>query len=256
MNGIKSISFIGAGNVATHLASALYAEGFEINQIFSPNSAQELANKTNAQAIIDYADLNNDCDLFIIAVKDDVLLSVVEDFPFKESLAVHTSGSIGIDVFAKNNFQDFGIFYPLQTFSKETKVDFLEIPFCIEANLSENLLVELAKTLSNTVELVNSEQRKKLHLAAVFACNFSNYMYHISETICKENQVNFNILKPLIKETAKKITVNSPKDVQTGPAIREDQKIIDSHLSQLNHKKEFQKLYLEISKQIRSIKKP
>ena len=241
MNTLKSISFIGSGNVATHLAQAFYQEGFLIEQIYSPNidHALELADQTDALAIDNIMMLNPTADLYIVSIKDDEIENTLRLIADKNIFITHTSGSIGIDVFEKTGFNNYGIFYPLQTFSKTKPVHFLEIPICIEANLEEKALTSIAKQLSNLVYHVSSEQRKKLHLAAVFACNFTNYLYHIAEDICLENDVNFNILKPLIKETAQKISLEHPKDVQTGPAIRRDDKIIESHLTQLGNQKDY-----------------
>lgn len=257
MSSIKSISFIGSGNVATHLAQALHNQGFIIDQIFSRNidRALELAEKVEALAIDNIANVNSTSDLYILAVKDDAIESTLRLISDKNIFIVHTSGSIGINIFEKTGFSNYGIFYPLQTFSKNKPVNFLEIPICIEATHEEQLLIEIANQLSNLVYQVSSEQRKKLHLAAVFACNFSNYMYHIAEDICLENEVNFNILKPLIKETAQKISLNHPHEVQTGPAIRGDQKIIESHLNQLSENKDYQEIYRLITDNILKVKK-
>jgi len=257
LGSIKSISFIGSGNVATHLSQALHNQGFIIEQVFSRNidHALELAEKVDALAVDNIANINSSSDLYILAVKDDAIESTLRLINDKNIFIVHTSGSIGIDIFKETGFSDYGIFYPLQTFSKNKSVDFLEIPICVEASYEEKLLIDIANQLSNLVYQVSSEQRKKLHLAAVFACNFSNYMYHVAEDICLQNDVNFNILKPLIKETAQKISLNHPHEVQTGPAVRGDQKIIESHLDQLSENKNYQGIYRLITDNILKAKK-
>jgi predicted short-subunit dehydrogenase-like oxidoreductase (DUF2520 family) len=188
--------------------------------------------------------------LYSVAIKDDAIENVLQQIIDKNIFIVHTSGSIPITVFEQTGFNNYGIFYPLQTFSKLKAINLLDVPFCIEANEQEDILVELANKLSNSVHRVDSEQRKKLHLAAVFACNFTNHMYAIAEDLCLKNNVNFNILKPLIRETAEKITLNHAKDVQTGPAKRKDEKIIENHIEQLSDSKSYQDIYKLITESI------
>ncbi|MCB0410504.1 MAG: DUF2520 domain-containing protein [Flavobacteriales bacterium] len=255
MNSHKTISFIGAGNVATHLAKAMYEAGFNIEQIFSKdiNNALVLADEVDAIAVDNIRNINATADIYILAVKDDAVEDILRHIQKKDIFIVHTSGAIGIDVFEKTGFSKYGIFYPLQTFTKNVHVNFLEIPICIESNYEENWLIDIANELSNAVYLIDSEQRKKLHVAAVFACNFSNYMYHIAEDICHENNINFNILKPLIKQTAQKIILNHPKDVQTGPAARNDDKTIENHINQLEQHPTYQELYKLITENLKKL---
>lgn len=254
MNSTKTVSFIGAGNVATHLAKALYKNNFLIKQIFSKSfkNANSLAKKVNAQPIDLLTQLSPNAEIYIIAVPDDVIEKVLKQFPFKNKLVVHTSGSVGIELFTKNSFSNFGIFYPLQTFSKNKSIDFTKVPFCLEANTKTSLksIEVVAKYLSDKMYHVNSEQRQLLHLAAVFACNFSNNMYQIAFDICNKNAIDFDILKPLIKETARKIEEHHPIDVQTGPAIRKDLKTIQKHLSLLDNQKNYQAIYRLITQNI------
>lgn len=256
MKEIKNISFIGSGNVASHLAIALFRNNFSIKQVFSKSfkNANSLAKKVNAQPIESLSQLSNNAELYIIAVPDDAIETIVNQFPFKDKLVVHTSGSVNLDSFSKKQFQHFGILYPLQTFSKKIAVDFKHIPFCLEANTSANLKVieKIAKQLSDKVYHVNSEQRKLLHLAAVFACNFSNNMYQIAYNICQQNQLNFDILKPLIVETANKIVNQIPLEAQTGPAKRNDVKTIEKHLALLDNQKKYQEIYRLVTENILS----
>ncbi|MCL4856058.1 MAG: DUF2520 domain-containing protein [Flavobacteriales bacterium] len=253
---MKNISFIGSGNVASHLAIALFRNNFSIKQVFSKSfkNANSLAKKVNAQPIESLSQLSNNAELYIIAVPDDAIENIVNQFPFKDKLVVHTSGSVNLDSFSKKQFQHFGILYPLQTFSKKIAVDFKHIPFCLEANTSANLKVieKIAKQLSDKVYKVNSEQRKLLHLAAVFACNFSNNMYQIAYNICQQNQLNFDILKPLIVETANKIVNQTPLEAQTGPAKRNDVKTIEKHLALLDNQKKYQEIYRLVTENILS----
>ncbi|MBE7442212.1 MAG: DUF2520 domain-containing protein [Flavobacteriales bacterium] len=253
---MKNISFIGSGNVASHLAIALFRNNFSIKQVFSKSfkNANSLAKKVNAQPIESMSQLSNNADLYIIAVPDDAIENIINQFPFKDKLLVHTSGSVNLESFSKKQFQHFGIFYPLQTFSKKIAVDFKHIPFCLEANTSANLKVieKITKQLSDKVYHVNSEQRKSLHLAAVFACNFSNNMYQIAFDICQQNQLNFDILKPLIVETANKIVNQTPLEAQTGPAKRNDVKTIEKHLALLDNQKKYQEIYRLVTENILS----
>ena len=254
MNSTKTVSFIGAGNVATHLAKALYKNNFLIKQVFSKSfkNANSLAKKVNAQPIDLLTQLSPNSEIYIIAVPDDVIEKVLKQFPFKNKLVVHTSGSVGIELFAKNSFSNFGILYPLQTFSKNKSVDFTKVPFCLEANTKTNLksIEAVAKYLSDKMYHVNSEQRQLLHLAAVFACNFSNNMYQIAYDICNKNSIDFDILKPLIIETANKITIQTPQEAQTGPAKRNDKKTIQKHLALLDNQKNYQEIYRLITQNI------
>lgn len=224
---------IGTGNVATHLFHAfLTTENVKVIQVYNHLEESLLPFKKHTATTTSLSQIK-DADVYVICVKDDFVAETAKKISFKKGIIAHTSGSVEL---LKSSAHS-AVFYPLQTFSKNVEVDFKEIPFCLEtSNKGDNELLEgLAKSISNKVYFISSAQRKKLHLAAVFACNFVNYMYSISEDICKENQVPFDVLSALIKETAKKATLNSPKDVQTGPAVRKDQKTIQQHLDQINN---------------------
>lgn len=254
MNTLKTITFIGAGNVATHLAKAFFSKGFTISQVYSQSlkNATLLASQINAKPFNRISELTDKNHIYIVCLKDDVIEQVLNRITIKNKLIVHTSGSVNLDIFKRLGFSNYGIFYPLQTFSKEKVVVLEEVPFCIEANNNENeqLLLELAKTLSNNVQLINSEQRKKLHLAAVFACNFSNYMYTIADELLSNHNLDLNLLKPLIIETANKIKDNSPKAMQTGPAKRKDKAVIENQLQLLVDSKDYQDIYRLITENI------
>jgi predicted short-subunit dehydrogenase-like oxidoreductase (DUF2520 family) len=189
--------------------------------------------------------------MYIIAVKDDVIDEVAKKIKLNNKLVVHTSGSTALHVL-KNTSNHYGVFYPLQTFSKNKKVDFKTVPICLEANGNTTLKVlqQLAKTISTDIYNTDFNQRKALHLAAVFACNFTNHLYSISSQLLKKYQLPFDILKPLIQETATKIENNSPAEVQTGPAIRGDKKIMEMQLKMLSTEKEFLQVYKLLSKSI------
>jgi predicted short-subunit dehydrogenase-like oxidoreductase (DUF2520 family) len=236
------VIIIGSGNVAQHLIRAfsnpaVLASKIELSQVFS-RQKDKLAHLLSSDKVVtDFKDLA-EADLYIMAISDDAIAKVSTQFPFKNRLVVHTSGSVAMtDLDSKNRK---GVFYPLQTFTIDKAVDFKTIPICLEAeNQSDYAIVEkVAKSISNTVVPIDSHQRKALHVSAVFVNNFVNHLYQIGQEICEENQVPFEILKPLILETVEKIMVLSPKEAQTGPAKRNDIATIESHqlfLSNENH---------------------
>lgn len=253
MGKIKNIVLIGAGNVATHLAFAFENAGLQILQVYSRtlSSAKTLANELYTDYTINITDVNPGADLYIISISDDVIYTMVGDLKLKNQLVVHTSGSVTMDAINPVS-ENVGVFYPLQTFSKSKKVDFKNIPICIEANNEENtkLLISLAENISSNVNRIDSEERKILHLAAVFACNFPNLMYTVSENILKGKNLDFNLLRPLIIETASKVQKMDPGDAQTGPARRGDEKIMKQHLEMLKDYPGFEMLYKLISSEI------
>ena len=246
---MKNIILVGSGNVATHLGIALQNCNYKIVQVYSRSieNAKKLAQKLNTNFTNDLTQLKT-ADLIIVSVNDDVISTVLSKL--KNTAIVHTSGSIGIDVF-EPNFSDFGVFYPLQTFNKDIELTISEIPFCIEGNSKafEKQLVEIAKNLSSNVITMNSEQRKQLHIAAVFACNFSNQMFSIADDLLVEKDIDFKILLPLIKQTIAKLNTNKPKAVQTGPAKRKNIKIIQEHIN-LIKQEDIKELYQKISDSI------
>lgn len=227
------VVLLGTGNVATHLFRAFSAsEGIRVKQVYN-HSARSL--KTFEREISTTTSLSSlvDADLYLLALKDDAICDTAKKLQERKALIAHTSGSVPLDALA---FDRSGVFYPLQTFSKEKEVDYTSIPFCLEARKPSDLILlkKLALAVSNKAFEIDSHQRKKLHLSAVFVCNFVNHLYTIGEKICKENEIPFEILHPLINETAKKIESASPAEVQTGPAIRGDQSTINAHLELLN----------------------
>jgi predicted short-subunit dehydrogenase-like oxidoreductase (DUF2520 family) len=254
LNQAKSITFIGAGNVATHLAKAFFNKGFTINNIYSRSikNAKELAQSVNSVAVNNLNDLNSSSDIYLICVSDDSIEEVLAKLNLTTGIIAHTSGSIDISVFKDRNIAEYGIFYPLQTFSKNKPVNINEVPFCIEACCEsvEEKLSGLAQQVSCSVQYIDSEKRKKLHLAAVFACNFSNHMYSIASELLERDGLDFSILKPLIIETAKKITDNDPRTMQTGPAIRKDEEVIKNHLELLAHSPAYKDIYKKITDNI------
>ena len=225
------VTIIGSGNVARHLIQAFSKTAeIELVQVFSRKQAA-VADIVNSHKIIsDYNQLQK-VDLIIIAISDDAIAEVSHQIPFENQLVVHTSGSVAMSTLNAKNRK--GVFYPLQTFSKSKEIDFKIIPICLEAenNSDYQLLETVAKSISEVIYQVNSEQRKALHVAAVFVSNFVNHLYQMGNEICIENNLSFDILKPLIQETANKILMLSPKEAQTGPAKRNDTQTINAHLS-------------------------
>ena len=232
--GMVKVSIIGSGNVARHLINAFEkSETVEIVQVYVRNPETVLLEIGFDKITNDITTLD-EADIYIIAVSDNAIAGVSADLPFINRFVVHTSGSVPLDALSDKNHK--GVFYPLQTFTKNKEVDFKEIPLCIEAQFGADyqLLERVARVISDKVFAINTAQRRALHVAAVFVNNFTNHMYSIGNDICKENQVPFEILQPLIKETAEKIKVLSPEEAQTGPARRNDSSTIAAHLAFLS----------------------
>ena len=225
------VVLIGSGNVAQHLLQVmLKTTEIELVQIFARNKNSLSHLITNERITSNYNEIK-EADVYIISVSDNAIAEVSTQLPFKNRLVVHTSGTSELSVI--NNKNRKGVFYPLQTFSKSKAVDFSTIPICLETEKESDYktLETLANLMSKKTFAISSEQRKSLHVAAVFVCNFVNHLYQIGNQICEENKVPFEILKPLIQETANKINKLSPKEAQTGPAVRNDTKTIEKHLA-------------------------
>lgn len=248
------IVLLGSGNVATHLAKALRANGEDILQVYSRDlgHAKKLANDVQALAVSEINEINKNADLYIISVKDDAIESVAVALGNLNGLVVHTSGTTNISVLSKYN-KRVGVFYPLQTFSKDKSVSFNEVPLCLEAKEEADLsiLQELAKKLSKSVYEIDGERRKVLHLSAVFASNFPNHLFALAAEILRQHDLDLDLLRPLISETAEKIRTNAPFDVQTGPAVRNDEITINEHLAMLNNLPNLQKIYQSLSESIK-----
>jgi len=242
------VIIFGNGNVATQLAKAFIKSGIcNLKQVYSRSKPSKFLSKKGINTIQDI-NLVKKADLYIISISDDAISDFSKQLRFKGKLVVHTSGSVSMSELKSD--ANKGVFYPLQTISKNKKISFKNIPLCLEAenNTDLELLTTVAKSISNKIYYINSEQRKSLHVSAVFVNNFTNHLYKIANDLCDEYQVDFEILKPLISETAKKIKKLSPKEAQTGPAIRNDKKTIKKHLELLDENK--QKIYKLLSDSI------
>ncbi len=229
-----SVVLLGAGNVAIHLYKAFNsAENIVVNQWYNRSLKPLQPFKNNVEITNDLSQLKN-ADIYIIAVSDDAISQLSSQLLFENKLVVHTSGSKSLHNLDKKHQR--GVFYPLQTFSKNTELNFETVPFCIEIEHKRNLniLKELVSSIGSKCYKLNSQQRTALHLAAVFVNNFTNQLYRIGHEIAESESVDFNILKPLIKETANKIDNLSPYLAQTGPAKRNDKKTLKKHLKALN----------------------
>lgn len=225
------IAIIGFGNVGRALAQAVHAsQELELVQIYN-RSAIAPENYPN----ITTNDLSalKPADLYLISVSDRSVAEVAGALPFENRLVAHTAGSLPPQVAGTRNRN--GVFYPLQTFSKNRPIDFSTVPICIEAPLDRDLktLEICARALSNQVHFIGTDARKMLHLSAVFACNFTNHLYAIADDLCKQHGLAFSLLEPLILETALKVRQIPAASAQTGPAIRGDKKVMDAHLELL-----------------------
>lgn len=231
---IKSITIIGNGNVAWHYYNIMHQQKLDVKCVSAREDIKE-------------EDLSKD--LIIIAVKDKVIEQVARKIANRTSILVHTSGSTNIETL-KDKSINYGVFYPLQTLTKGLELDFSQVPLCIEANNEYTLLhlKSLAEKLSSKVYEISSNQRFYLHLAAVFACNFPNHLFGISKEILAKEDIPFDIIFPLIDQTIEKIKHNNPFDIQTGPAIRQENSIMANHKSKLD--KDQREIYEVLSNKI------
>lgn len=251
LNGIEGgVVILGAGNVATHLAINL-ARHTHVRQIYNHNlsGAEVLAAKVGAQAIDNLDSLCTDAGLYIISVKDDAIAEIAQKLKGVGGLWAHTSGSVGMEALAAISC-DYGVFYPMQTFSKDVDVNMHEVPIFIEGNNPETarLLKQYASLISEKVYYADSEHRAKLHIAAVFACNFTNRLWDISASLLKELGLGFETMRPLVEAMLAKACEVTPREGQTGPARRNDRKIINKHLEMLDG--ENKELYSILSESI------
>lgn len=244
-----SITIIGSGNVAQHLIKAISkTTTLEVTQVYARN-IDCVSHLIDSDKITNDISKLKNTDLYIISVSDDAIQSVSNSLFFSEKLVAHTSGSVAMEDLSDKNRK--AVLYPLQTLSKKKEVDFTTVPLCIEAQNETDLhlLTEVAQHLSDHVYNVDSEQRKSLHVAAVFVSNFVNHLYKLGSDICIEHKVPFEILKPLILETSKKVQIMEPNEAQTGPAKRNDTSTINKHLAILTDENQ-KEIYKILTKSI------
>lgn len=249
------IVLVGAGNLATNLGVALHSKGYDIRQVYSRTgeSARILGQRLSTGYTTSPGEIYSDADLYIVALKDSALAELIPQLTVgrQDALFVHTAGSISMDVW-EGYAHRYGVFYPMQTLSKARLVDFRNIPVFLEAKTEEDLklLRSVAEDLSVSVRELPSEQRRCLHLAAVFACNFTNHLYALAAELLAEHDIPFEVMLPLIDETVAKIHELSPREAQTGPAVRYDANIIEKQLEMLVAHPELQELYRLLSESI------
>ena len=244
-----SMIILGSGNVAQHLITTfLKSETVQIVQVVARDASKVSHLIEKEKITSSYQDIKN-ADLYLIAVSDNAIAEVSNQLPFENRLVVHTSGSMPMTILNQKNKR--GVFYPLQTFTKNKALNFKAIPICLETEEASDYapLEQVAKAISDVPYPISSEQRKALHVAAVFVCNFVNHLYAQGHAICEENNLPFSILQPLIEETAFKVASLSPVQAQTGPAKRNDTETINAHLSFLKDKNQ-QEIYKLLTKSI------
>ncbi len=253
-----AVTLVGSGNVSWHLEKGLAKAGHRIETVYSRNlsNAKALADLFLECSFTDQLDFSkSSSELFILAVSDKALTEVISKIKIPpNAIILHTSGSTSMEVL--NKFPHYGVLYPIQTFTKEKEIIISEVPFGLEASddLTFQKIHGVAVSLSKNIQAISSEQRKLIHIAAVFACNFSNHLFSISDEILKKEGLNFSILESLIKETVTKGLEIGPAKAQTGPAIRRDEETISKHLDYLKSDPELQELYRIFSERIKNNK--
>lgn len=254
------ITIIGTGNLAWHLAPALERAGQVINEVYgrSENKALLLTEKLNNPAVTGSLDFSRSISsLFIVAVSDNAIGSVTSEIVLPDrAILVHTSGTVPMSQLQRRDLDHIGVFYPLQTFSRNREINFSGLPLLIEASdaTTQIRLQEIGESLGTEVTVVKSENRLGIHLAAVFANNFTNHMIDIAGQVMEDNTLDFNLLKPLIRETVGKALAQKPSTAQTGPAARGDTDTMQKHLQQLGYNPQLEELYRVISESIRKSK--
>jgi predicted short-subunit dehydrogenase-like oxidoreductase (DUF2520 family) len=253
MKDIQTIVILGSGNVATHLGLAFHQAGLKILQVFSRDlsHAEELAGKVNAQAITDVDKVNFNADFVLFCISDSALLPVLEKRKWDNTFLVHTAGTVAMDIFQPFT-GNYGVLYPYQTITKSRKINFSDVPFFIEGNTRKNeeLLKDMTGKISGHIHLFNSAERSILHLAGVFANNFSNHMIRIATEILIKAGLPNHLINPLIEETFKKAIEIGPHGAQTGPALRHNTEIMNKHIEMLASNSDWQKLYTFVSESI------
>lgn len=250
---LKSVTLIGAGNIAWHLGHALFEKGIRIDKIINrnPESGSKLATELGTLYTAEFIATNEASDFTILAISDSCLKDIINEIDPSQTILVHTSGSVSIDAF-QGKAEKYGVFYPVQTFTKYHKIDFTNIPVCIEASDPETLgnLSGLAAMISNRVHVTDSEMRRTIHLAGVMVNNFTNHIIARAYDLLNENGIDREIMDSLIEETFYKLKSIEPKDAQTGPARRKNMQIIEEHLKLIAHDPVLKNLYQSISESI------
>ena len=244
------VTIIGTGNVASVLSKLMIQKGHSIFQVFgrNMNDATTLANEVNAQPINEINRISTDADIYIIAISDKAIEDLSNELQLHQKLIVHTAGAVEKSVL-QNASSNYGVLYPIQSLKKNMNLD-KTIPFLIDANNDDSLLTlkTFAESLSDLVNHANDDQRLQLHIAAVFANNFVNFMYAQSANICENNNIDFELLQPLIEATANRIKEHHPRELFTGPAIRKDEITIAKHLYSLRNEPKLLEQYQTLTR--------
>lgn len=248
-----NIVILGSGNAATHFGQQFQKTEQHIVQIYSKTkaNASALAFALHCPAIDQLSELDLHADLYLIAVTDQAIVSLVEALPKDlKGIVIHCSGATDISVLTR--FKNTGVLYPPQSLSKNKAVDFSTVPLCVEGNTDENsaALLQLAQTFAPRSIYCNSTQRLAIHLASVMVNNFSNILYQMAYELLEENKLSFDLIKPIILETAEKVQNHIPITVQTGPAIRQDSTTMQKHLQFISNKPDLQQIYQLLSQEI------
>ena len=251
------ISFIGSGNVATHLALAFYERGHAVEQVWSRNidHANLLASRVEARPVSNLDKLLGNADAFVLAIPDDALFTLAGELRLGNVLVLHTSGATSIQVL-KHCSTRYGVLWAPQSFVRDTAMDYSELPFCIEGSdaRTEEEIAALAGTVSPHIFHTTHEQRQYVHLAAVFVNNFTNGLYAVAQQVCHEQNVPFEILYPIIQTTARRAQWGDVRYQLTGPAVRNDRKTIDSHRRLLAQDKQLLEVYDMMTDLVQRIK--
>jgi predicted short-subunit dehydrogenase-like oxidoreductase (DUF2520 family) len=255
---IRKIVILGAGRLAANLSTAIVREGYTVVEVYNRTQTRgkSLAGKLKANYIPETEMITPDADLYILAVSDAAIPLLLDRIKIGTNMIVHTSGTVNMDIL-RGVSPNFGVIYPLQTFTNDTLLRFRTVPLCIEASSGKNLLLlsSFAGSLSEKVYTISSDQRRVLHLSAVFASNFSNFMFAISQDLLREKGMDFGILEPLIRKTAANASSGDVFQMQTGPAVREDQETIREHLELLSNHPDYKEIYDLITRNIIQRKK-
>jgi predicted short-subunit dehydrogenase-like oxidoreductase (DUF2520 family) len=253
---IRKISLVGSGNVATNLGHGFRAIGLKIEGVYSRTfkNALDLADQIGAKATDNITDIPKSSDLYIISVLDDhiaEMMARLSSHVKAGAILAHTSGSTPV-IDIKRSGISSAVFYPLQTFSKQRMIELSKVPFFVSSDDDQTVdkLLDLGDKLNASAHVVSDQERINLHIAAVFTNNFSNHLFRIAEELMKANDLDFDLLRPLLKETLMKLQNDLPSKVQTGPAKRNDQQTIQKHLSMLEENKDYQQLYKLLSDSI------
>jgi predicted short-subunit dehydrogenase-like oxidoreductase (DUF2520 family) len=252
------VVIIGTGNVATILGRKILESPHDLVQIVgrTPMHAQKLGHQLNVPFTSPASTINKNADLYIVAISDDALTAVGEWLFLDKKLVVHTAGSVSMNVLQSVS-KNYGVLYPLQSLNAES-VELPEVPFLVDGSSPDDLALinDFASSISTSVQVSTDEARKKLHLAAVIVNNFTNHLYALAGNYCKQEQLDFNLLLPLIKETANRISYLTATDAQTGPAARNDTTTIKKHLELLKDHPGLKKIYEEMTRSITEANSP